>query len=623
MIYGHHSSKRQLTQYNNVQKPFHLHRPIIATPDRTYTRSKVNSTQRDAFQDAPVARSPRPIVHHHASDHHLAEFDEDDEFYVIGDRVYVDGYRPGSVAYFGETEFGAGDWVGVVLDRPTGNHDGKLFGREYFQCAPNHGIFVRPSRVSRIPDSAFGGSSRATSRTPTPLPTYHHSLGTTANRSSSSALHRLPGLSTATSSRSPSRSPAASSLMDSYYYDEDYRHDRRPTVASLARKLEAMSERNRAAVDAYNRAEASRSSRPVGILKYPRDAETQHRSQSVESRWSSGYGQSSNGGGVGRSNTGSRTSSAYSNQPLVANNYPNGRGRPSSAASSVTNGNSFAFRPRREPMSSYNKSTSDRYSTYDADDYQTRRSVNLSSEPPRKNDRVLVRTDRNGGEELVGTLRFMGETSFATGEWAGVELDDPVGKNDGSILGQRYFYCPPNYGLFVPAKRVRKLDRKNYQYDYDRPSLFDSMRSTILSPPPTQTGRLSGSLSGTPSYNLESSNSFASSKSSSPYIRTEYPASNWRQQSRNDISRPTALNSSSASASTNKEPQHKPSSLENSIVPKFDEQDIDREIRKSLDKSTRHDRTSTSPARPKAVTYTFISNKFDGNPIACKTLIYD
>ena len=48
------------------------------------------------------------------------------------------------------------------------------------------------------------------------------------------------------------------------------------------------------------------------------------------------------------------------------------------------------------------------------------------------NDRVVVGTK-------LGTLRFCGTTEFATGIWAGVELDTEEGKNDGTVKGLRYF----------------------------------------------------------------------------------------------------------------------------------------------------------------------------------------
>ena len=55
-----------------------------------------------------------------------------------------------------------------------------------------------------------------------------------------------------------------------------------------------------------------------------------------------------------------------------------------------------------------------------------------------------------------GKIAFIGETKFAPGEWAGIVLDEPVGKNDGSVAGVRYFQCEPKRGVFA---RVTKLTR--------------------------------------------------------------------------------------------------------------------------------------------------------------------
>ncbi|XP_035739446.1 CAP-Gly domain-containing linker protein 1-like isoform X6 [Vespa mandarinia] len=68
-------------------------------------------------------------------------------------------------------------------------------------------------------------------------------------------------------------------------------------------------------------------------------------------------------------------------------------------------------------------------------------------------ERVIVSSSQGS---KTGVLRYMGATEFAPGEWCGVELDDPLGKNDGSVGDKRYFECRPKYGLFAPAHKVSR-----------------------------------------------------------------------------------------------------------------------------------------------------------------------
>lgn len=35
-------------------------------------------------------------------------------------------------------------------------------------------------------------------------------------------------------------------------------------------------------------------------------------------------------------------------------------------------------------------------------------------------------------------MKYYGNTEFGPGLWCGVELDDPLGKNDGSVAGIRF-----------------------------------------------------------------------------------------------------------------------------------------------------------------------------------------
>uniref|UniRef100_A0A8C6TLC4 Dynactin subunit 1 n=1 Tax=Neogobius melanostomus TaxID=47308 RepID=A0A8C6TLC4_9GOBI len=62
------------------------------------------------------------------------------------------------------------------------------------------------------------------------------------------------------------------------------------------------------------------------------------------------------------------------------------------------------------------------------------------------------------GKGQRGTVAYIGTTAFASGKWVGVILDEPKGKNDGTVQGKRYFTCEDNQGIFVRQSQIQLVD---------------------------------------------------------------------------------------------------------------------------------------------------------------------
>ncbi|KAK7895495.1 hypothetical protein WMY93_020820 [Mugilogobius chulae] len=79
--------------------------------------------------------------------------------FQIGERVWVNGNKPGFVRFIGGAQFAPGQWAGIELDEPIGKNNGSVADIVYFKCEDGRGIFTRPSKLSRtaLPEKVSNG----------------------------------------------------------------------------------------------------------------------------------------------------------------------------------------------------------------------------------------------------------------------------------------------------------------------------------------------------------------------------------------------------------------------------------------------------------------------------------
>lgn len=103
---------------------------------------------------------------------------------------------------------------------------------------------------------------------------------------------------------------------------------------------------------------------------------------------------------------------------------------------------------------------------------------------------VIVLSTKGDSPEK-GYVRYVGETDFASGIWIGVQLDNPKGKNNGTVHGYSYFDCRPLHGVFVRHDRLLS-DKRRPKKTFPVPT-----RKAAKSPTPS---KLSPVIDSTPSY---------------------------------------------------------------------------------------------------------------------------
>lgn len=371
----------------------------------------------------------------------------------IGDQVCIGGNKYGTLRFCGPTDFASGEWAGVELDTPIGKNDGSVGGVVYFQCPPKHGIFAPLSKITKADSiqKQTSSNSRPTSASRIAQAQVSQSSSRASSRSSSRANSRP-------SSRS--NSPAPSSRVNGIDESLGFQIGDNVMVAGQKNGVVRFIGRTQFATGMWLGIELDQ---PVGKndgsvagVRYF-DCKPSHGVFAPPAKVTKGTDQSS---------TADHNGFTVPSIPVL-------KGKFGSQNSLQASGSHGSLSDLSQTDSNPDLSSSTRkLSNQSITDQQTPRRGSAASAVSDKNLQTLRRGSAplpkgkasaefqltTGLSVLVngelGVVRYIGQPEFAEGTWLGIEMRKPVGKNDGSVNGKKYFSCKPQHGLMVRPSRA-------------------------------------------------------------------------------------------------------------------------------------------------------------------------
>ena len=300
----------------------------------------------------------------------------------------------GIVRFMGTTEFYKGTWIGVELDCDRGKNNGTVKGKSYFTCPDKRGLFVQKGQVKPTRPALKVGVQVQVTRKEGTVEGQVHFIGET---------HFHPGKWIGVVLPTPIGKNNGSVGGKSYFQCAD-KHGLFVTEAQVKTLPPTAPSKSGNNVEAD-----SKSAKLLEALKKARSQISQAIIKGEEAL--------------------AKTKQA------------------AQEAESALAASTQALQPQ-----SHTTATPESVAELDL----TNLLFETESAAPAEGVRVGV-IMKNAEELRLGTVRFCGQVSFSKGLWIGVELDEPLGKLDGSILGKRYFTCAAQHGHFSNLKNIVRL----------------------------------------------------------------------------------------------------------------------------------------------------------------------